>query len=140
MNTIAHSRSPLFLVIGWILLLSSFADGANLDDLLPGAVVMHDDEECLASLPSQFSLPFASPYSSHWQVDHPGTRASKQTWPASSQKSFRIFTDQDSPSLAADHISSVDRVVTPASDVQQSVYSHTSTDESLFLQHCTLLI
>ncbi len=77
--------SPFFF---WLFLGTTFADAANLDDLILPGIVLHDDEDATAlgtrQLPAQ-----NAPLPSRGGATH-------------SAKVLRIFVDQDSPSLAAD--------------------------------------
>ena len=57
MNKIAQNKSKFFLAFVWLFLAATFADGANLDDLLPGFIVVHSDEDN-ATRPNPLPHPF----------------------------------------------------------------------------------
>jgi hypothetical protein len=138
MNGFVARRSTLFLFLAWALVAAMFADGANLDDLIPGAEVFHSDED--ATTPDSFvSSSLQSDVSSvvnqiirSEPVNNPGALPAPETrW---------VILDQDSPSLATDGVCHVDRNVACTPTTEQIPGQQESSTESLFLRLHTLLI
>ncbi len=135
MNRFVSAQSILFLVLAWTLTATLFADGANLDDLFSGTIVLHDDDE--ATAPDAFLAQAAAPqHHAPTAPKHHGSSDSKQV-PGTP---VRVIVDQDSPSLAAD---------TRLETIFEAVHAATSTlmihrtppaRDALHLQLCTLLI
>lgn len=140
MNKLAKTRSPLFILIGWLLLVSSFADGANLDDLVPGTLVVHDTEDGEGYVQPQLRLLGGSDAFSGISAHHSRPITSKESKPSSHQSALRVILDQDSPSLAADYVGYAERFATVASDSQPVSTWCIFCNESLYLQYCSLLI
>lgn len=134
MNLALRTRkSPLALGIIWIFVAAYFFDAANLDDLFPGNVVVHPDtnessvvepsaslEGCVSTPLKPISLP-ARP-----------TQCSKP-------RTLRIVIDQDSPSLAAEHLVAITTSTVLAEENSLPLQSYRSAS-SLYLLNRTLLI
>ena len=139
MNRFAKSNSIIFVLLTWTFAWALFADGANLDDLIPGKVVLHDDEDMVSqqSMESAASALVCANVNPH-AIRHipPNGGAQKQDpIPAG-----RVIVDQDSPSLAADHLIGKvfsEESVTPE---ESAVVAHLALAEELHLRLCTLLI
>jgi len=100
MNRFATSRSLSFRIVAWLFLAALFCDGANLDDLLPGSVVLHDDADvmsCGVAGPGVGALSQAagSP------VRGASTLTLPVQFPSQMRGLVRVIVDQDSPSLTA---------------------------------------
>ncbi len=135
MNRFVAGKSILFLVLAWTLTATLFADGANLDDLCSGAIVLHDDDE--ATAPDAFLAQAAAPQH-HAQAapKHHGPSDSKQL-PATP---VRVIVDQDSPSLAADtRLETIFEAVNTATSTLV-IHRAPPARDALHLQLCTLLI
>jgi hypothetical protein len=136
MNRFTQKRSILFFVLGWLFVVALFADGANLDDLIPGTVVVHSDEDYSLQTDAQLLTQVSSgvPVNSHSLPQHfPKHETSKPSTP------LKIVYDQDSDSIAADPVlASESYVIFPPEDY---VYNESATPtQSLYLLHCSLLI
>lgn len=136
MNRFTQKRSLLFFAFGWLFVVALFADGANLDDLIPGTVVVHSDEDYSLQTDAQLLTPVSSgvPVSPHSLPQHfPKRETPKPLTP------LKIVYDQDSDSIAADPVlASESCVILPPED---HVYNESATPmQSLFLLHCSLLI
>src|SRR6202142_636808 len=103
MNRFVKRRSRLFLIVGWAVAATLFADAANLDDIFSSNYVIHDDDEAWAPPGPNPSQDNATPQS-------------PDKAPASP---VRLIFDQDSPSLAAESDAS--------SLVSQSMFSGEKT-------------
>jgi hypothetical protein len=124
-----------YLVLGciWAFIGQYFIDAANLDDLLPDAVVFHP--EANESSPEGTLREFAGQ----------GVNAQK-TLPApnkinhsSKRQTVRVVIDQDSPSLAPEPLLSIASSKVVSQNPIQDADSFTSSS-SLYLLNCTLLI
>jgi len=136
MNRFAERKSVIFVVLIWGFLAALFADGANLDDLLPGTVVIHSDEDNATQTEADLltAVPTKGPVRSHSLPRFPHKKEESQpTTP------LRIIYDQDSDSLAANPVSLAETFVPlpPESPVE---YESATTVHSLYLLNCTLLI
>ncbi len=135
MTHFVHKRSAGFLLAAWLLMAALFADGVNLDDLVPGTFVIHDSDDTVQSV--FFTLSQAR----HSHQNHPFhakqvARASK----TSSGRSFRIVFDEDSPSEAADPLGSGFVAIAPVFDDQPVGVETKAEPGPLHLLFCTLLI
>jgi len=136
MNKFVQSKSKLFLAFIWLFLASMFADGANLDDLLPGFIVVHSDEDNATQTESELLTPSTTktPVHSHSLPQSPQKKEDSQpTTP------LKIIYDQDSDSLAAAPVSLAESFV-PLSPQTLIEYESTISVHSLYLLNCTLLI
>lgn len=136
MNRFTQKRSILYFAFGWLFIVALFADGANLDDLIPGTVVVHSDEDYSLQTDAQLLTPVSSgmPLSPHsLPQNFPKRETPKPLTP------LKIVYDQDSDSIAADPaLASESCVILPPED---HVYNESATPmQSLFLLHCSLLI
>ncbi len=136
MNKFVQSKSKLFLALIWLFLASMFADGANLDDLLPGFIVVHSDEDNATQTESELLTPSTAktPVHSHSLPQSPQKKEDSQpTTP------LKIIYDQDSDSLAAAPVSLAEFFV-PLAPQTLVKYESTISVHSLYLLNCTLLI
>ena len=136
MNKFVQSKSKLFLALIWIFLASMFADGANLDDLLPGFIVVHSDEDNATQTESELltSSTTKTPVHSHSLPQSPLKKEDSQpTTP------LKIIYDQDSDSLAAAPVPLAESFV-PLPPQTLIEYESTISVHSLYLLNCTLLI
>ncbi len=123
-----------FLLLGtvWAFVGMYFIDAANLDDLLPGAIVIHP--EANDSSPDGSTLGFTSdgrvPQKTQ-SKSHKNERTAPHT--------LRVIVDQDSPSLAAE---SLVTTLTPTDLPEDPIHvaSSFTPSSSLYLLHCALLI
>ena len=136
MNRFAERKSVVFLVLIWAFLAALFADGANLDDLLPGTVVVHSDEDNATQTEAELltALPSKAPVRSHSLPRLPQKKDENQPTPP-----LRIIYDQDSDSLAADPVSLAETFV-PLPPESPVAYESATRTNSLYLLNCTLLI
>ena len=95
----ARSGSVLFQFLSWLFVASLFCDGANLDDLLGGRCVIHDDVEIAAASTGIFSgLSVSAPGLSQVQA---GAIVAAPFVPSPAMK-VPVVIDQDSPSALHD--------------------------------------
>ncbi len=139
MNKFVQKRTKLFLIATWTFIAALFADGSNLDDLFPGTLVIHSDEDnlsgCVFELetPSQGTTPSQSP--SIPQIPQL-PKGSKQV----PIPTIRVIFDQDSPSLTGESLESDGSFSLLFPDEQQVVYHCPIFAESLYIKFCTFLI
>lgn len=136
MNKFTRNRSKIFFAISWLFIAALFADGANLDDLIPGTIVVHSDEDNDSQTDSQLLAHVANdvPVQSQSLPQHRQNQAAPQpTTPV------RIIYDQDSDSLAANPVLASEASVMLPPETHVSVESIIPT-HSLYLRNCTLLI
>ena len=136
MNRFTSNKSIVFFAISWLFIAALFADGANLDDLIPGTIVVHSDEDNDSQTDADLLVNVRStaPVRSHSLPQHPQKQETPQpTTPV------RIIYDQDSDSLAANPVLASESSVLLPPEVQVSVESIQPT-HSLYLRNCTLLI
>ncbi len=136
MTDLVHKRSAGFFLAAWFLMAALFADGVNLDDLLPGTFVIHDSDDAVQSV-------LVSPRSPDRHASQPSpfqTRHLSQAAKSSSSRSVRIVFDEDSPSEAADPLGSGVVAITPVFDDQPVNPSEIAAAGPLHLLNCTLLI
>lgn len=135
-NTVSQTKSKIVLATLWLFIAALFADGANVDDLIPGTVVAHSDEDNASQANSQLlrAVPDVLPIHSH-SLPQP---LPKQKTPQP-KASLRIVYDQDSDSLAANsNLASEASTLFPhQEDFAICTRLH---DEALHLKLCTLLI
>jgi hypothetical protein len=132
--------SPFILrLLFWVFMAATAVDAANLDDLIPGVMVLHDDEDGLTGggLSTALTNEDQSPTPLLPAVPHHNDRHQNRKTPSAP---LRVIFDQDSPSLAAD----VDRVafesiiLTPHDPLPSERIPVAC--EALHLRLCTLLI
>jgi hypothetical protein len=122
MNRFVQSRSLFFSIVVWCFVTALFCDATDLDDLLHGIVVLHDDEEITAI---DSCVYYGSDTTRHAERrERTGLTQLEQSGPPS-RLSVRLVIDQDSPSLAADESQTVFESLfaiqdssTPSSDIQ----------------------
>ena len=135
MNKFAAHKSVLFFILTWVFIAALFADSANLDDLLPGSIVMHDDEDAVSPASAELLCINASSLAIvPLSFAHKPSRATPDPIPV------RFIVDQDSPSLPAvypvDTSCSAPITADPAVVVDHQI----PLRGSLYLRYCTLLI
>ena len=118
-------RSRFVLVGLWILVVATFADASNFDDLVGSATVLHDDEDVTSS--SSLNVPVRA---------YPPIpkQANKPAGPVI------LIIDQDSPSLAAPEFANEFVVEALAIADRPMVISPLLYSESLHVKLRTLLI
>jgi hypothetical protein len=126
-------RSPIALGMIWIFVAAYFFDAANLDDLVPGSVVLHPDTNESSLVPS--TVLFAG---------FSGTPSRPAPLPATpvqcnNTHAIRLIIDQDSPSLAAEQLVAISCSTILSEEQCLPVQSYRSAS-SLYLLNCTLLI
>lgn len=136
MNKFSTNKSKIFFALSWLFIAALFADGANIDDLLPGIVVVHSDEDNAAQTEAELltALPAKTPVRSHSLPQYPQKKADSQ--PTSP---LRIIYDQDSDSLAANPVSLAESFI-PLPPETPVEYESASSVHSLYLVNCSLLI
>jgi hypothetical protein len=136
MNKFAQNKSKIFLAFVWLFLAATFADGANLDDLLPGFIVVHSDEDNATQTESELLTPSATktPVHSHSLPQPLQKKEDSQPTPP-----LRIIYDQDSDSLAAAPVPLAESFV-PLLPETLVEYESAASAHSLYLLNCTLLI
>jgi hypothetical protein len=136
MNRFTSNKSIIFFAISWLFIAALFADGANLDDLIPGTVVVHSDEDNDTQTDYDLLVNVVNntPVHSHSLPQHsPKQETPQPTTPV------RIIYDQDSDSLAANPVLASESFVMLPPEAQVSIESIKPT-HSLYLRNCTLLI
>lgn len=136
MNKFTSNKSTVCIVISWLFIAALFADGANLDDLLPGTIVVHSDEDNDSQTDAQLLAHVSNdaPVRSHSLPQHSHSQETPQPTPP-----LRIVYDQDSDSLAASPVLASEASVMLPPEIHVSVESIQPT-HSLYLRNCTLLI
>ena len=127
------SKSPLVVGIIWIFVAAYCFDAANLDDLIPGNVVVHPDtnESSLAPQAASFD----------GLVSTPAKPASHPAAPTQCGKphTIRIIIDQDSPSLAAEQLIAITCSTVLSEEHSLPIQSYRSSS-SLYILNRALLI
>ncbi len=138
MNQFVSRRSWVYLMLAWILVSALAADAFNLDDLIPGAIVLHDDDDCLSFTQLMTVGNHLQGASSprHRTVSAKGT----QSGTGSGNSHTILAIDEDSPSLANDPLGPVPMESVLCAD--DFVISETAATPSnpIHLLNCTLLI
>ncbi len=139
MNRFVSRKSILVLVLAWVVTLTLFADGANLDDLCSGTIVLHDDDEVGA----------AADMNSAAQVDQgippnhaplPPSHDAKNDSHQVPAAPIRVIVDQDSPFLEAESRLGTLFESFDATNTNIVVHQNPQGREALHLQFCSLLI
>ncbi len=133
-SRLRKTSSLAFTIALWVFAATMFADAANVDDLLSGRVVFHDDE-------SDASVPFmvaSAGTSATGHADH-GPFSLKKTGEGK-QLTLRIVYDQDSPSLPADHIIARDLCFYLPFDAPLLHAGAILSHEAIHIRLCTLLL
>ncbi len=138
MNRFVSRRSSLFFLLAWLLITALTGDAFNLDDLIPGTFVIHDEDDCLSV--DQIVLNHGS--LSTAPVHHPGTIAPIKAANGGATKNSHatLAIDQDSPSLANDPLGPVPLESVLCVDEYVTSQESVTSSEPLHLLHCTLLI
>ena len=114
-----------------------FADGINLDDLLPGRFVIHDQDDAVQA---SFVPISAQPSSPPALGGSDGRRLGSKPAETRPSKILRIVFDEDSPSEAAGPLGSVFVAFASVVDDQAVSTSQSTPSSLLHLLHCALLI
>ena len=117
----------------WIFVAAYFFDAANLDDLIPGNVVVHPDtnESSLAPQPASFEGFVGA-------LAKPGSNP-LTPMQCSKPHTIRIIIDQDSPSLAAEPLVAITTSTVLTEEHGLPTHSRRSA-LTLYLLNRTLLI
>lgn len=128
MKFFTNRNSILAGLLTWFVALASFADGANLTDLVSGVTTLHFDEcSSLSSEESAGSLAI------------PGTAQAKTDFSRPSLPIRHVILDQDSPSLAATPQPTSEALAFIPIEEPLAVPRVFYT-QLLYLQHCTFLL
>ena len=114
-----------------------FADGINLDDLLPGRFVIHDQDDAVQASFVPVSASHSARPLLHGANGNQLAETSSGTLPS---KILRIVFDEDSPSEAAGPLGSVFVAFASVVDDQTVSTSQSKPSSLLHLLHCALLI
>jgi hypothetical protein len=137
MNRFVKTDSLLFHIAGWFFIATLFCDGANLDDLLSGSVVLHDDDEVIAADQS----PYAGADIPVCRGDYSYAGASAVRQPVHLLRApVRVIIDQDSPSLAAGRFQIGSATLPLLKDSPEANFECPLPPESLFIRFRSLLI
>ncbi len=137
MSRFVSHRSGWSLFASWLIVVALTADAINLDDLVPGVYVAHDEVEASSPAPG-FSITRPGVLPAHYK-----TSRYLQTHARSLGKSgvaSRIVFDEDSPSEAAKPIEISLHPIALAGDEQSFFLEGGGTESPLHLLHCALLI
>ncbi len=136
MNKFTSNKSIIFLAVSWLFIVALFADGANLDDLIPGTIVVHSDEDndTQTDYDLLVNVPNDIPVHAHSLPQHPQKQETPQP-----TTTLRIIYDQDSDSLAANPVLASESSVMLPPETQVAIESVIPT-YSLYLRNRTLLI
>ncbi len=137
MNRLALQRSPWWIIASWLIVVTLTADAINLDDLVPGVYVAHDEVEA-SSLISGLSVtrPGVAP-ARHLPSKFSQTRSRAHN---GSGKAARIVFDEDSPSEAAKPIEISLHPININPDEQAALVVRGGPENPLHHLHCILLI
>ena len=139
MNRSASSNSLFFVLFTWIFACALFADGTNLDDLISGSFVLHDDEDMVSQQTMESAVSaLASASAIPRSLRHlPAGNGTQKQVPL---PAGRVIVDQDSPSLAADHL--IGKVFSgeAVAPEESAIAAHFTLAEELHLRFCALLI
>lgn len=137
MNRLVLQRSTWWPIASWLIVAFLTADAINLDDLVPGVYVAHDEIEVSSPAPG-------------FSITRPGVLAARQrsskfstTRSGANDKSgtaARIVFDEDSPSEAAKAVESSLHPIAFNTDEQSAVLERGGSESPLHLLHCMLLI
>ena len=123
--------------MGWCFVVALFCDGANLDDLIAGSIVLHEDDEVYATeLGAHGGINFPVSWEHQRSI---GASAVRQSAP-SSRTTVRIILDQDSPSLATGHVHLGYGLFPLLKDSSPVSFDSELPTELLYLQFRSLLI
>jgi hypothetical protein len=136
MNKFTANKSKIFFAICWLFIAAMFSDGANLDDLIPGTVVVHSDEDNDTQTDYDLLVNVSNDTPVHAQSlpQHPQKQETPQP-----TTTLRIIYDQDSDSLAANPVLASESSVMFPPETQVAIESVIPT-YSLYLRNRTLLI
>ncbi len=136
MNKFTKNKSKIFFAVCWLFVAAMFADSANLDDLLPGTIVVHSDEDndTQTDYDLLVNVHNDSPVRSQSLPQQPKKQETPQP-----TTTLRVIYDQDSDSLAAQPVLASESVVMLPPETQVCFDSIKPT-HSLYLLNCTLLI
>ena len=137
LNRLVHQQSTAWIIASWIVLAALTADAINLDDLIPGVYVAHDEVEA-TSPDLSFSMTFAGSFQSAHrssniaQTNHDGS--------GKTGRDPRIVFDEDSPSEAVEPFETMLLAIFVDMSEQTAMPEATQTASPLHLLNCTLLI
>lgn len=136
MNKFTNNKSKIFFAVCWLFIVSLFADGANLDDLLPGTIVVHSDEDNDTQTDYDLLVSVSNDTPVHAQSlpEYPHKQETPQP-----TTTLRIIYDQDSDSLAANPVLASESFVMLPPETPVCFESF-KPPHSLYLLNCTLLI
>lgn len=137
MNRFVKSQSVLSYLVAWFFVAALFCDGANLDDLLPGCIVLHDDDEVASGDRAASSDDAAFAFQELHQSQR--TCTARQSAPFCPAR-YRVILDQDSPSLAALGFQSVFKDLVFLCNSHTVALERQLPTELLFLRFHSLLI
>jgi len=137
MSRFVNSNSPLFQIVGWFFVATLFSDGANLDDIFLGSVVLHDDYEVIGADPGAC----AESSGLTWGVVHEsaGISGIRQSV-AFLRNPLRVIIDQDSLSLAADRFGNLFQIRCNLDDSPNVPIDCQLSSKPLYIRFCSLLI
>ena len=124
---------PLFAAL---FVAAFLADSANLDDLIPGTIVVHSDDDNAVETDSNLleNAPLCQPVQSHaLPLQHSANEERRAKSPV------RIIYDQDSGSLAARQTATSESPIALLSEIQSRIHSAHAV-QTLYLLHCSFLI
>ena len=126
LNRLVHQQSTAWIIASWIVLAALTADAINLDDLIPGVYVAHDEVEAAGS--------FQSAHRS-CNIARTNNNGSSKTG-----RDQRIVFDEDSPSEAAEPFEALLLAIFLDIGGQSTMHEGVQTASPLHLLHCSLLI
>lgn len=133
MMTLVKKGSLVFQAALWLFTAVTFADAANLDDLVADTVVIHDDQDA-------DSQPALVTESAPQSANNAAAQAPRHDSRQIPHALIHVVFDQDSPSLAADPAPlEALLAVAPTEEPARPQTSRISC-ESLHLRLCTLLL
>lgn len=131
-----ETSSRLFRIAVCCFITVTFADAANLDDLVANTIVVHDDasDEAIPLLQTVHLWTGIAPATSHSFLK--GSASGKKLF----ESKVTVVFDQDSPSLAADQTIDHDlRTFLPIDD-SQTIDTFIQSNGQLHLRLCSLLL
>jgi hypothetical protein len=138
MNRFIAHRSTLFVAVAILFAAALFADSANLDDLVAGRLVLHDDDAVLAASvqPGRDANAGSSTHAGQAPRSGSGTHQ-RHDAPLSL---LIIVLDQDSPSLAAETTADLLGIGLIFSGPARPRTLEVQSGDLLYLRFCALLI